>query len=70
MQNVRLVSILPTGPQSGPEARGLCSVSGSGLRWMWDLVGRCRQHLVRFIFPLLGEKNVASVSSICSAAKW
>lgn len=37
---------------------------------MANLVGECRQHLVRFIFLLLRETDVARASSICSAAKW
>lgn len=59
-------------PRAQSRAEGwACALAAAPVpRWMRNLVGWCRQHLVRFIFLLRGEKNVASVSSICSAVKW
>lgn len=64
-----LSPLSPLGPRAGLRDEPVfCQRPGP--RWMWNLVGWCRQHLVRFIFPLLREKNVVAVPSICSAAKW
>ena len=63
MRNVHLVSTVSPGLGAGLRD-GPVPCQQPGPRWMWNLVGWCRQHLVRFISLLRREKNVASTSSI------